>query len=610
MLLSLIVQSFFMFHFFKIKELKNKKTIYFVSIWMTILVILVFWRVFNLSYFNKDTLVFLSITQYRLNSVLTVLGSLLVYNFLEIYVWFSRFRIFEIQYIKKWKKTLFLIVLIVPVVFGLLLMFSSHWAMQTFDNLTFDQIIYMLSESLKGTDPNQIYAYIYSPVLNTLFISSIVFIFLYFNLTYRIRITTKVGRGTKYMILLAASVSILFISSGIGIHKIGYADIKSYYFEQTEIYENHYVDAKQAEIRFPEKKRNLVYIFLESMESSYASKEYGGAKNQNLIPNLMNLALNEGVHFSNTDRLGGFLPSPGTGATASSMVAQTSGVPLLASSGKMSTNDYGDQGHDFLPGAYSLGEILKEEGYQQMLFIGSEASFAGRDKYFAQHGDYQIRDYDWAKENKLISQDYRVWWGYEDRKLFEFAKESLTELSEQPEPFNFTMLTTDTHFEDGYMTEETPKIFDDQYSNVIYDNDRRIVEFVDWIKQQPFYENTTVILVGDHLTMDVDFFSDVEGDYQRSVYNVFLNIPEALTSSNTQNRIVTTVDLFPTTLAALGAEISSNRLGLGTNLFSERQTLSEELGYEAYLEELKKKSFFYSQKIMQGTDDKLYYEKK
>ena len=43
-------------------------------------------------------------------------------------------------------------------------------------------------------------------------------------------------------------------------------------------------------------------------------------------------------------------------------------------------------------------------------------------------------------------------------------------------------------------------------------------------------------------------------------------------------RTYTTFDAFPTTLAARGADIEGNRLGLGTNLFSSTQTLSERFG--------------------------------
>jgi phosphoglycerol transferase len=40
------------------------------------------------------------------------------------------------------------------------------------------------------------------------------------------------------------------------------------------------------------------------------------------------------------------------------------------------------------------------------------------------------------------------------------------------------------------------------------------------------------------------------------------------------------MDNFPTALASLGVEIKGDRLGLGTNLYSDTQTLTEELGCE------------------------------
>ena len=37
-----------------------------------------------------------------------------------------------------------------------------------------------------------------------------------------------------------------------------------YVHEKTTFYEENYVDAKDVAIKFPEKKRNLIYIYLES----------------------------------------------------------------------------------------------------------------------------------------------------------------------------------------------------------------------------------------------------------------------------------------------------------------------------------------------------------
>ena len=50
--------------------------------------------------------------------------------------------------------------------------------------------------------------------------------------------------------------------------------------------------------------------------------------------------------------------------------------------------------------------------------------------------------------------------------------------------------------------------------------------------------------------------------------------------------------MYPTTLAALGVKIEGERLGLGTNLFSDKSTLSEKYGVEYVREEIEKKSSF------------------
>ena len=41
---------------------------------------------------------------------------------------------------------------------------------------------------------------------------------------------------------------------------------------------------------FPEEKRNLIYIYLESMETTYFNKDEGGALEVNIIPELYELA--------------------------------------------------------------------------------------------------------------------------------------------------------------------------------------------------------------------------------------------------------------------------------------------------------------------------------
>lgn len=308
---------------------------------------------------------------------------------------------------------------------------------------------------------------------------------------------------------------------------------------------------------FPEQKRNLIYIFLESMETTYSDVDDGGAFDENVIPELTEIAqTNE--DFSGADpKLNGGYSLAGTTWTMGAMFAQTSGLPLNIS---ISANDMDTQ-DSFFPGVTTLGDILSDAGYTQTLLIGSEAQFGGRKLYFQEHGNYEMEDYSYAIENGLIPSDYKVWWGYEDQKLFEFAKEKLLQLSQGDEPFNLTMLTVDTHFEDGYVCEQCPTEYDTQYSNVMACSSRQVGEFLKWIQQQDFYENTTVILSGDHLTMDMDFCEDVPESYPRGVYNAILN--SAVEPVSEKNREFTTMDMFPTTLASMGIQIEGDRLGLG-----------------------------------------------
>ena len=277
------------------------------------------------------------------------------------------------------------------------------------------------------------------------------------------------------------------------------------------------------------------------------------------------------------------------------MVSQTSGVPLKISIGE---NDYGNYS-TFLPGAYTLGEVLEKNGYKNYLLLGSDAEFGGRESYFESHGNYKIWDYISAlKEGKMTPAD-RVWWGYSDGDLFEYAKEQLTEISKSEEPFNYTMLTADTHFTDGYVCSQCKNDFEDQYSNVIRCSSKQVSEFVEWIKQQSFYENTTIIISGDHLTMQASTAEEADKlDYkERTTYNVFINA-KSEEQLNTTNRTFFTIDMYPTTLGALGCQIEGDRLGLGTNLFSNKKTLAEEFGLEYVREELQKKSSFYNNKLI------------
>ncbi len=61
------------------------------------------------------------------------------------------------------------------------------------------------------------------------------------------------------------------------------------------------------------------------------------------------------------------------------------------------------------------------------------------------------------------------------------------------------------------------------------------------------------------------------------------------------------MDMFPTTIASLGATIEGDRLGLGTNLFSGEQTLAEKLTFDQLNDDLSQKSKFFEKMEEQVT---------
>lgn len=500
------------------------------------------------------------------------------------------------------------ILMIIISVLGFILYNLGNWVLDTWGLLSIDEIIFHLKVPLDGTNSDVVLDGINACV-------PLAVLVLFLSIFLIIGLRNKHG---KCMIALFLVAVIACGSAGRAAYEVyDELDVKEYLVSQkkeSHFIEQNYVDPRTTKITFPEQKRNLIYIYLESMESTYASKEDGGGMDFNCIPELTTLA-EENTNFSNSDKLGGGYPAYGGTWTMAGIFSQTSGIPIKNSEQTDDVNATLTEQSSFSSQARNLEDILADEGYNQCFMIGSDATFGGRRAYFESHGKgkTEICDYNTAKENGQIPEDYYVWWGYEDQKLFANAQEKLTELSSKDEPFNFTMLTVDTHFEDGYVCEQCQNEFEDnQYANVMACSSRQVDAFVKWIQQQPFYENTTIVIIGDHLTMDSDFCNDVSDDYERSVYNVFINLPEGLDTSfeKTHNREFATLDMFPTTLAAMGVKIEGDRLALGVNLFSDEQTLTEQYGRKGLDKELMKKSKFYDMLINDVDIDVLQKKRK
>lgn len=364
--------------------------------------------------------------------------------------------------------------------------------------------------------------------------------------------------------------------------------------DKTTIYEDHYVRPSDVEITADGKTKNIICLYMESMEITYSSWEAGGIQDVNLMPNLTELAY-DNVSFGTVPggKLGGMETITDTGWTSAALMATTSGVPF-----SFPMSDASEVGvtTTFAPRLETIGTVLQERGYRQEFLCGSNATFGGRRTYFTGHGNYDIFDYKTALSNDLLpTSDYYVWWGFEDFRLYDFAKEELLRLSGSDQPFNLTMLTVDTHFPDGYLCSLCEKDrYDVPLASIVECADRQAAEFIQWCTEQDFYKDTVIVVMGDHPRMDTVLVSGADMA-DRKIYNCFINADIASDAPDPSTRLFSHMDLFPTMLSAMGFRIEGDRLGLGVNLFSQEPTLVEQYGRDWLNTELQKTSKFYAE---------------
>lgn len=489
----------------------------------------------------------------------------------------------------------------------LLIIKSANWFLDNFSDVAFSTVVYQLFSPMKGTGAEILNDYANACFYPSIYLS-LFFIVLYtaydlmlkeLVLKFDVRIgkknlSLKIGnrfRLVSISLILGFGVLILGITAWNRLVLAGITDYIQSIANSSEVYENEYVNPNEVSIEFAE-RRNLLLIYMESMETTYASTDVGGGKPFNYIPGLTELAF-ENVYFSNDEDLGGAGTCPDTGWTMAGLLASYSGINYQLPIGGNSAGDY----ESFLPGLTTMGDILEYNGYQNYFMCGSEAVFGGRADFFDQHGNFRILDYNSAIQDGIIPDGYYEFWGMEDKYLYEYAKQELPKIAASGQTFNFTMLTVDTHHSNGYVCTLCDDEYPEQYANVIACADRQVCEFIDWVKEQDWYGNTTIVITGDHTGMKADFWDDI-GEYKRRIYNCFINLPEELSADRTTNREFTVLDMFPTMLAAVGADIEGDRLGLGTNLFCAEDTLPEKLGNKTFYKELSLYSNYYYAKFI------------
>ena len=327
----------------------------------------------------------------------------------------------------------------------------------------------------------------------------------------------------------------------------------------SEMYRVDYVHPDSAHIEVPESTKNLIVILLESMETNFAQH----------TPELNALA-SKAVNFAP-----GGESVAGTSWTIAAITGKLCGIPLNM---PMRIGEYLGKLPTYLPNAKCMMNILADKGYSQVYIQGSSGDFTQKRDFWKVHGDVAVHDIEYYTQMGRIPDGYKVFWGFEDRKMYQFAKEEIDSLARMGKPFAVYMLTVDTHQPNGYVDDSCavqveniegrlPKAL--RCASIMLDS------FVSWASEQPWYENTVISVMGDHSMQSLSKKANVP--LTDSLYWVNFMFNSAI-ERPVKERAYSSLDMFPTLLESMGFTIEGHAMGLGRSLFSEEPTLIEKYG--------------------------------
>lgn len=452
---------------------------------------------------------------------------------------------------------------------GFMLFSSANWVIRKYGPVTYEQIIFHLNMPF-SSEVRLILSYLQNTVMTGAIITLV--LWLLFSQKYHWKFT-KIERYREFIYQrrwLLSWIWLIFCLIYFALRMNVWAMINHRHYKRltSNFYEQYYVYPQKTHITFPQQPRNLVIIFMESIEADFAQTPLHDYWNADLIPELHALA-DANINFSDNPYLGGAHPIDGTQWTQAGLFAKTCGAPIQL---PLREANFFQPKNDFYPNAWCIYDILRQQNYNESFMIGSNGEFGGMDRFVKTHGQQHFMDtlYFTRSMSKLSYKKRRK--NMPDEQLFIYAKDELNRLSAQDKPFVFTLMTLDTHFGTQEFADNLcPRQYGEEQNlqNVVSCASLQIGNFVQWLQQQPFYSNTTVVLLGDHLMMNDAFTPEMN----RKPLNIFIN--SAIPAAQAKNRIFTPFDIYPTILESMGAQIDGGRLGLGTSLYSDKPTLTE-----------------------------------
>ena len=302
----------------------------------------------------------------------------------------------------------------------------------------------------------------------------------------------------------------------------------------------------------PEQPRNLITIYLESTENSYADVDRFG---ENLIASQQAATADWAAYDLHQDPVGGW--------TMAGIVASQCGIPLKSQlvTGDPTSNSDAEKVERFLPSATCLGDVLEAEGYTNAYLGGAHLRFAGKDTFLTDHGYTRLRGREeWERTEDPSELSV---WGLSDARLFEHAKETLAELRAEGKPFHLSMLTLDTH-EPGAVYPSCDATAATPIATALKCSGAALATFLDHLERDGYLEDTVVVVMGDHLKNLADsdqMRAQLSSTEERTLF-FRVHSPDPVRFSRPD---ADQLSVLPTILELLGFGLPDGRAGLGVS---------------------------------------------
>lgn len=329
---------------------------------------------------------------------------------------------------------------------------------------------------------------------------------------------------------------------------------------------NNYVRANQAEVNeemFGKYEgRNLILVSLESLQSFVINNEMNGHV---VTPFLNSLTQDKDTYYFNN-----FYHQTGLGKTSDSEFVVENSLFGLGRGAVFFT--HGENTYN------SMAEKLGENGYFTNVMHANNKSFWNRDRIYQSFNIdkfYDVESYEVTDENSVN-------WGMKD---IEFFEQSAAHMAQMPQPFYSRMISLTNHFpftlneEDIMIPEYTSNSGTlNRYFQTVRYLDEAVKMFFDDLKEQGVYENSIIVMYGDHYGISENHNKAMAmylGKEEITPYDsallqsvpLFIHVPGS-NDGQVIDKVAGQIDLRPTILHLLGIETEKD-MQLGADLFSE-----------------------------------------